>query len=451
MSFTNKRIKKLSKSDIIIKKIRKYSYSETFVIVGIFLFLGYLFNPTDIAFVHTQISYLIILLAVITLFHGFENGLLAVGIISIALWFFYKPFPYTEFLISLMMTMIFSEFHYYWTKRIRELKVEADYKTTKLDELAKAFYTLRISHDQLEKNYVVKPMSIRNAIETILDTTKQIKTEDINEKTALYYDKFLALVEKSFSVNSALIIYIDDARHKEFLDIENALVTYSSTAEHFNKEEIFNSYVVDKALNIKQPVYISDKAGDPILIKEQESHFLVAIPAVQNNKVSAILVVERMPFMAYNRENLISIAILLEYLSIEISKEHTLLNAHNISGINDDEYIYEYNRLRYLKDTYNVDSSILVLKIDNELQTIKVHEKVDDMLRSLDMATQVHYNNFYYIIMLFPLSDNSSAQGFLNRLKHNIKNDKDKNFETMTFKMRQLELLNRYIEDKYHD
>ncbi|WP_297443355.1 PelD GGDEF domain-containing protein [Sulfurimonas sp.] len=451
MNYTNKRIKKLSKSDILLNKLRKYAYLETLVIVGIFLFVGYLINPADIAFVHTQVSYLIIILAIITLFHGFENGLLAVGVVSLAMWFFYTPFPSIEFLVSLMMTMIFSEFHYYWTKRIRELKVEADYKATKLDDLAKAFYTLKISHDQLEKNYVVKPMSIRNAIENIANTTKEIKTNNINKKNALYYEKFLALVEKSFSVNSALVIYLDDNHHEDILSVENALVTYSTTAEKYPKEEIFNSYVVDKALNVKQPVYISDKAGEPTLTSEQESHFLVAMPAVQNNKVSAVLVVERMPFMSYNRENLISIAILLEYLAIEISKEHTLQMIDKITNVHDDTFTYEYNRLQYLKDMYNVDSSIMVLKISNELQTIKVHEKIIHMLRSLDMSTQVQHNKFHYIIILFPLSDKSSAQGFLKRLKHNIKNEKDKEFETMNFTMNQLELINSYIQDSYHD
>jgi hypothetical protein len=451
MSIANKRIKKLSKSDIIINKIRRYSYLETFVIVGIFLFVGYLINPTDIAFVHTQIAYFIIILAVITLFHGFENGLVAFGLVTLAMWFFYKPFPSTEFLVSLLMTMVFSEFHYYWTKKIRELKVEAEYKTTKLDELSKAFYTLKISHDQLEKNYVVKPMSIRNAIENILTTTKEVKTLDINDKNTLYYKKFLALIEKSFSVNSALVIYIDDTRHEEFLSSENALICYSPTAEQYSKEEIFNSYVVDKALKIMQPVYISDKAGEPSLSTEQESHFLVAMPAVQNAKITALLVIERMPFMAYNRENLISIAILIEYLAIEVFKEHNIKNAHIISGVKSDTFIFEYNRVRYLKDVYNVDSTIMVLKINNELQTIKIYEKLQKMLRSLDMATQIDYDQLHYIIILFPLSDTASAQGFLRRLQHNIKNEKDKNFEAMFFKMGQLKLLNKYIEDDYHD
>ncbi len=451
MNFANKRIKKLSKTDIILEKIKKYAYLETVTIVTLFLLVGYIFNPQDICLVHTQVSYALILLAIITLFHGFENGLVSIGMLSIAMWFFYPEFPHTEFLVLLLMTMIFSEFHYYWTKKIKELQVEANYKTTKLNELSKAFYTLKISHDQLEKNYVVKPMSIRSAIEKIIESNRESKDDKIDVKVTKFYGNFLALLEKSFNVNSALIIHKNLGHQEEELSLENTAVTYSALCEKYSKEEILSSYLLNRATHFKQPVYISDKAGEPSLKSKEDSKFLVAIPFVSDKHISSVLLIERMPFMAFNKENLISISILLEYLSISISQNNIPDDSYKISAVNETAFSYEYNRLRYIYDKYAVNSTIMVLKLESELQTMKVHEKVLQMLRALDVVTVTKYKEFHYVLFLFPLSDSSSALGFLKRLKHNIKYDKDKKFETMNFHINQLELLNKYIEDEYND
>ena len=449
MNFANKRIKKLSKSDIILEKIKQYAYIETLSLVGIFLLIGYLINPQDVCFVETQISYALILLAILTLFHGFENGLIAIGMLSGAMWFFYPEFPYTDFLVLLLMTMIFSEFHYYWTKKIKELQVEANYKTTKLNELSKAFYTLKISHDQLEKNYVVKPMSIRSAIEDIVTDTQLMQKDKTDENIARFYTNFLLLLEKSFNVNSALIIHKNRGHEDEELSAQNAAVTYSSLCEEYSKEEISRSYLFNRALHFKQPVYISDKAGEPTLESKEDSKFLVAIPFTLGNHVASVLLIDRMPFMSFNKENLISISILLEYLSISISHTNTPDDFYTIVAVQESAFTYEYNRLRYIHDKYGVNSSLMVLKLESELQTLKVHKQILQMLRALDLVTLAHYGEFHYIILLFPLSDESSALGFLKRLKHNIKYEKDKAFETMHFGLEQIELMNNYIEDNY--
>lgn len=450
MNFAQKQIKKFSQKEVILDKIKKYAYVETFLIVAVFLFIGYLLSPEDICLVHTQISFALIILTVITLFHGFENGLIAVGMLSIAMWLFYPEFPYQEFLIILVMTMTFSEFHYYWSKKIRELKTEAEYKSAKLNELSKAFYTLKISHDQLEKNYVIKPMSIRNALEEIIQTAKDFNKNDLDNRNNIFYEQFLILLEKSFSVNSALIIYKTKHHKDEAISTINSSVIYSSMCESYSKEEIISSYLVDYAIEFKEPIYVSGTNGEPSIHAKEDSKYLVAIPFTNGKYVESVLVITRMPFMSFNKENLISITILLEYLSITIEKNKTLENAYTIENLEDDEFRYEYNRLRYIYENFKIDSAVLAIKIDNKLQTKKVYEKIIEMLRSLDIATLIEHNEISFIVLLFPLNDNSSAYGFLNRLRHNLHYEQDKKFETMHFQIKELDLLNQYIRDKYN-
>ena len=449
MKVKSNRVQERSTLEVIVKTIHDYAYFETFIILALYLGIGYLINPEDVCILGGEVSYILIVLAIITLFHGFENGILAMGILAFAMWYFYPSFQYIEFLVALMMTMIFSEFHYYWTKKINEAEINADYRGAKLDELSKAFYSLKISHDQLEKNYVVKPMSIRNSIEYIIDKHEEINEDvEVLDKNRAYYVDFLNLLEKSFNVHNAIVIYKKDDSDKS-LDLNGASVVFGESTKKVALAELFSDYLVDKALSRKTPIYISDDSGDPSIEIDNNSRFIAAIPAIQESEVVAVLIIQKMPFMAFNRENLTSISILLDYFSIEIRNKNILSINDEVKILPKEEFRFEYARMKQLYQTYKVDSIILVLRIDNELQAIRIFDKVEKMLRSLDIMTMVENNGLYYITLMFPLHDKAAALGYLNRLMSSFDEAKDKNFNYMTFTMAQTNLLNKYLREDY--
>lgn len=437
--------------DYIREYIQQYAYVETLIIVTLYISMGYLINPDDLCLLNYKVPYLVILLAVITLFHGFENGIFAVSIISLMIWAFYPSFQYVDFLIALLMTLIFSQFHYFWTSRIRAAEIDAKYKSEKLSELSRAFYTLKISHDQLEKNYVIKPMSIRNSINQIVNTNEQILlNETIEDKAREYNKNFLELIEKSFSMQSGLIIYLKDTQKtKEFT--EDAVDIFSiNIKESINIDKLFDNYLVDKAIARKSPVYVSDDFGEPSTISEElENKYVAAIPAVINSKVISVLVIEKMPFMFFNRENLTSITILHEYFSIENKKAAISLSLEGFELVEDKNFKFEMARLRDLNKNFHVNSVILVLRINNELQSARVYQKVEKMLRSLDMITLVRNQEHYYITLLLPLHDQAAALGFLKRLQYTLEEEHDRNFDYMTFDMNNLSLLSKYYREDY--
>jgi len=436
-----------------LDKLQDFAYLETFVLVIAYLVVGATIDSQDVCMLHSQISYMLILLSVITLFHGFENGMFALGLLAIAIWYFYPLFEYKEFLVALMMTMIFSEFHYFWTKKIRQAEINSNYRKLKLDELSKSFYSLKISHDQLEKNYVVKPMSIRNSIAEIIKENEAVDRNenlDINERTKEYYKKFMILLEKSFSVNKSLVIY-KSAQDSSILSAENALQSCSSTCDVKKLEDIFDNYLVDKAISRKQAVFISDEKGNPDLHSTNETKFIAAIPSVHDDEVISVLIIEMMPFMAFNRENLTSIAILLEYLSFSVVKEDKVDLSDEFDTILDGDFRYECIRLKRLYDKYNVESTLLVMKLDNELQAHKLNNTVSKILRSLEFTTTQKYGKNHYIINLFPLHDKSSAVGYINRLMSLLGDERDKKFEHLSFNMQESKILSKYLKEDYSE
>jgi len=441
----NARVKEKTFQEKILKYLHRYAYLESSLIVLLYLVVGYLLDPDDICILDSKIPFLLIILTVITLFHGFESGVLSLAIISLFMHFFYDSFPYVNFLVALMMTLLYGEFHYYWNQRIKKAEINSNYKGIKLDELSKAFYALKISHDQLEKNYVVKPMSIRNALDQIIANNKEILADTtIEDKQAENYKRFMDLIQKSFHVNSGLILYRRGIEENDYFQEKLVNIVYGEYTEKVQMSSVFENYLVDKAIARKTPIYISDDEGEPSLDNELESRYIAAIPAIYDKRIITLLAIEKMPFMAFNRENLTSIAILLEFVTIELRKRELMPDLPELEFLEDKAFKIEVKRLHILYEKYSVNSIFLVLKMTNELQALRMNEKITLMLRSLDMSTYLEKNGKFYIAMLFPLHDKAATLGFLNRLKGSLI-EEDKEFLYMTFDFSQLDLFHDYF------
>ena len=418
-----KRTGEVTKLTSLVKKLHDYAYMETFILVVLYLTFGFFKDRNDVCILNGQLSYILILLSIITLFHGFESGLFGIGLIALAMWFFYPTFDYVQFLFTLMMILIFSQFHYYWTKKIRETELNSEYKNIKLNELSRAFYTLKISHDQLEKNYVTKPMSLRNSIMFIKESKGNTKEK---------FESFLKLLEKSFNVSSASLAQLNPTDTKN----ENFEILAKSDEAHAQID--LKDPLIQKSIELKKPIFISDE-------ELNQSRYVAVIPSLENEKTTGLLLIEKMPFLAFNRENLTSIAIILEYFFNEIQKGNILSNYNYLHVIKDEEFKYEYFRLYENFKKFKIDSTSLVLKFESELLAEQTYEAITKLLRSLDMVTLVKQQKLFYICIFFPIADKAVAAGFLNRLLKSNKLLSEKQFEYMTFGYQHIHLFDEYI------
>ncbi|MEA3227908.1 MAG: PelD GGDEF domain-containing protein, partial [Campylobacterota bacterium] len=275
--------------------------------------------------------------------------------------------------------------------------------------------------------------------------------EKTESKTHTYYMNFLGLLEKSFNVNSSILIYKKELNKKKFITDETADIVFGAYTEKIDTGSVLEDYLVDKALAHQIPIYVSDEKGDPTATLDTDSDYIAAIPSVIDGELVAILAIKRMPFMSFNREILTSITILLEYFSIEISKSDLLKSSDTLSILSDREFRFEYARLHFMFLKHQVDSIISVFKIDNELQYARVHERVKKMLRSLDKVTTLLENGFYYVVLLFPLHDKAAAEGYYNRLIFILEKEekRDSKFDFMFFSMDDNSLLNKYLREDY--
>jgi general stress protein CsbA len=402
--------------------IAKYAYLETLIIVGLYLAIGYWIDPQDICLMESSISFLTILLAVVTLFHGVASGLLAVMLIGVAMKFGYTEFSYQAFLALLVLVLIFGEFHYYWKRTISQHQTEAIFTRQKLEEMSKAFYMLKISHDQIERSYIVKPMSIRNSI-------RLVKEEYNNGERERFYHYFIQMLKENFSVNKAILV-------KLLPDGKYEILASSQEDEPFDSKDL----MVESALKKKTPIYVSSSD------RYSASRYLAVLPAIVNDKVIGLLAIESMPFMSFNKDALVSITVLTGYIFNEAHKLFVLQKIKGFLPEFQENLRFETHRLKLIHQNYGVESTLLVFRSRDRLAMHQLKDTIYRNRRSLDIVDDVRFDGVDTIVALFPFADISAVEGFLERIgKHIDLTDGSGTVEVGRFLMSQLDLALNFI------
>ncbi|MEA1918885.1 MAG: PelD GGDEF domain-containing protein [Campylobacterota bacterium] len=380
---------------LLTNKVRfylaKFSYFETIAIMGIYLIVGYFIDPTDICMIKNGITFIIIILAMITLFHGAGNGLVAIVIIGTFMKITYPEFDYSTFLKASVLVLIFGEFHYYWQRTIDKYMTESKFTELKLAELGKAFYMLKISHDQLEKSYVTKPMSLRNSIRLIKENYTETNKKDS-------YSDFLILLQKTLHIEE---VYLGEVNKKLKLDI----VASTKDKKHFNHDDIMIEVALEKAM----PIYVS---SDEVY---NDSDYLAVIPALSNDTIVGMLIIEKMPFMSFNKDTLIILAILVTYLFEELKKLKVLNKLSDFFYHFQENFRFEMYRLSEMNRKFSIESSVLVFNISSDLLKHQMLNCIGNNLRSLDVMSSYSNDEKHFIAVLFPFADKSSTVNFVNR------------------------------------
>jgi hypothetical protein len=380
-----------------LSKIREalapYPYIETIVIVSIFLGIGFWTNPEDICMLDSPLYPMTIILAMITLFHGISSGLFAIAIIGIVMKFGYVEFQYESFLGQMLLVLIFGEFHYYWVRIITKHSTEMLFTKQKLSELSDSFYALKISHDQIEKGYIVKPMSIRNSIRLIKTEYYQNKNKDV------FFAKYLQMIEKNFVVKKAILLNVEnDGSIKQLAISEGANTFYANDPMYLD--------VLEK----KMPVYLESHN------QYTGSRYMAILPAISNDCVVGILVIEDMSFMAFNKDALVSITILTNYLFTEEHKLSILRGITNFLPEFENNFRFEVYRLLRMSREFNTQTTLMLFRSEDMLAVHIYIDLIKRNLRTLEILDHVTISGVEVVAVLFPFSDISSVDGFLDRL-----------------------------------
>ncbi len=376
-------------------------FVDTLSILIVYMVIGYFIDPNDILLINKQFQTFIIIIAIISLFYGFPAGILSMLVFLVIGFTFYPQFPLYQFLWYLALTLIFSEAHYLWSSKVLKLEKEMEYLNEKLKYLRENLFTLKISHDQIEKNYVLKPMSIRNVLNEI---NKMVKTKD--EKL---FENFLLLISKYTQVESGSL-YLQDEEDRE---------TYVEVAKIGDGAELdFEDPMVREVLERRESTFLS--IAD--LNSNNPSKYLAVSPVLDDNKeFKAFFLISEMPFTELNKDNMLKIDVFLLYLirNIEISKDYNKILEKYIDL--DMYLIREIDILIQLYQKYKIESNIVVFFADEGEPVGSIFMEIEGSIRGLDYAVRYKYGNKEMLIVLLPFTSDANVKGFIERIRKNIR------------------------------
>jgi hypothetical protein len=358
------------------------AFIEVVLIFTILLIANYFFDPFNLLYKNFIINIYLYALVIITLFYGFIAGVLFYVIYFITQYILFKEVNIFFLSHYFIFLSIIGEFTFFWNRKIKRLEEENKYFKDRVENLGTAYYLLKISHDELEQNYILKPFSIRE----ILKEIKQILRKSIDEAINI----FLSLLKRLFKIEKASIFFKEDEKF--------VLKGFVGEKVELDEEDV----LVKSALTYKNMTYVAN-------MHNQNSKYIAVIPIVSlRDELKGIFIIKEIPFFNLTKDTLIIISLFLTYF-INIKEAVKEYQNYPI-----DSFIAaEIANLSFLSKKFKVNNYIVLFKIKEEIEKIKIEKKV----RGSDIIFE--YKGI--VVVVLPFTSSIGVMKFIDKIKEEIK------------------------------
>jgi len=369
---------------------------EVVLFAMVILGVGYYFDKKDILLIHYDFSFLILWLAIVTLFYGLAMGLVMWITFAGLTTFLYleDPIYITILLENLAFVFLFGLFFSNLHSEIDKSKIQNRYFQLRLKELTSAFFTLKISHDKLESIYITQPASFRFVISEVLESCEH-NTPELSAKNSL------KVLKKFFSVNSAMIYKVHHG------SLGRCFSSIGDIDINVKKDD----KLIKEVLSTKRAIYLKD------LEEKEQTAYIYAVPFLdKRNKIVALLIVKDIPFLFYNEDTLLKINVVFTYIWTEYKKRASLnkiesnREKESISIYENHEhqlivdFKLEVARLINILDGFGIESRIYAISTESAKVDREIHDFIylNEELDILDQHISLTCNNKYIHFILFP-------------------------------------------------
>ncbi|GEM_PF-489610 len=371
------------------------AYLETALFTVFAIAIGWYFSPEDPLLLQKPFSYFIFVVTIITLFYGFSAAVIILSVMALAMLFFYESFHYEIFSLYILLAFVLSEFHFYWHRKLKEHEEINDFLNDRLEENAVNLFVIKTSHDQLEKNYILKPMSIRETLKEIKDLVRK------DPKNA--FEEFSKLLSRVCGIESGAFYIKEGSIYKKVSNIGNSAV-----------ELVLHDPLVENAIENKNANYLA-------VSNVEHTRYTAVVPAVDTHgEIMGIFLVKEISFLNLNRDNMLTLALFLTYFI------NIYLNDKSFGDINKeypeipDFFIKELQRLSLLNQKFKTESSLVVFEFPFFAENELLSTKIERSLRGMDIMYAQCDDSRCKIVTLLPLTSLLGADSFVNRIDNLI-------------------------------
>lgn len=384
-------------------------------------------EPIDPFQIHTGYPWVWIMPAVIAMRYGTSVGIWSVTVILVSWLGMYRygfpsrlgnevaAFPEAYFVGGLAMTMICGQFADTWIERHRRVIAANGYFNERLQMLTREHYLLRLSHEKLERDMLVKPLTLRESL-TKLRNIVHASHNDAERMPGA--GELLQLLVQSCQLEVATIFLVDaDGR----LEAEPRAVLGTPSAMD-PSDPLLRTCLENRRLAHLHNSQIGKE-------RQQSSKYLVCLPMCSvSGRLYGVVAVESMPFSALNKATLQMMAVMVGYYTDGLEQEGATAGIYaRVPGCPND-FSMDLVKLCRIHNTAGIESSLVAFVFENNASGTQLYENIKRIKRSIDMSCTLSNARRKILIALLPLSNQQAAHGYLSRVEESLHELSGKNF-----------------------
>lgn len=378
---------------------------ETVAITGVFLAAGYFFNGGDPFFVSNRFPWIVFAPVLIALRYGLGPCLFSVAcmiVLQIGMQnrdMLPYALPVDQMLGGGLLAAVCGQFSSIWQQRLRRSDQLGTHAIERAQQVSRAYFMTRLSHDQMEQKLISKPVTLRQAM---LELRSSLARQGGNINGAVA-GELLSILSHYCSLESAAIYPVVDGK-----------VTAEAAASCGRGAPCDpDDMLLVSAMESGHTVYQSVNK----LSAGQRSNYLVVSPMMSSSgELLAVLLITEMPFLSLQRENLQIMGVLLAYCVEHVVAARVASDILAVYPTCNPVFASELIKMHQLSVQLSIESTLALLHVHANPRMDEIALLMEKRQRGLDHVWRLELADGVALLTLMPFSGVTGGEGYVARI-----------------------------------
>jgi hypothetical protein len=387
-----------------------WRWLETVLFTLLAAAIAYRASPSDPFLLKSEFPWLLLVPVLLALRYGALPGIASITILA-ALWWVEReagivaPEPPSLHLTgALMLTLLCGEFAGLWEAKASRAESSLRYVQEKLERLTRQYYLLLTSHQRLEQEQLVPPVTLRTALARI--------------RRLASYESAAGELPGAQGLTALLAEFcqLEAASLHEYRGGAPAVQPAASIgpAQPLDPADPMVRYCLEHRT-------IAHVQTDELAGAGGSRYVVVAPLSSSDSELLGLFAVERMPFLALHEETLSMLAVALGYYADALRASRMARVMHRALPGCPLEFADELVRAHRMRAESKVRSSLLLLRFGSHTDSASFAAFIRREVRDLDMIWDIGRSadseSGFDMLILLPLAGEAGATDALERLE----------------------------------
>lgn len=294
-----------------------------------------------------------------------------------------------------------------WSRKITYNTGISQYLQKRIQTIAYAYRLTSLAYQRLENNYIATPVTLR----TSMNELRELISKSNKENQATILNRFINILAIHCAIEKAAIFPVKN----------NKLIPEPITYIGAINIPSPNNYFIEECIDNAKMIYITSEE----LIKGNLSDYVIGAPLIdQHKQIYALILIEELPFLSLNDENISTMNLLIEYFM----EGNTVRGARKIlTQFPDCPVVFanELQRLSKLQKKTGKDSAIALFQFLDIVHQDDYIFRLKQEIRGLDSWWETNHDGAKSLLILMPFTNHAAAECYKLRISQILLDELD--------------------------